>query len=65
MKSGSELAPMIDDREGCMSECFKAVKGNTESIYCIERCNETFNARLKKVVAGVAQSLDGVLTAIK
>lgn len=61
VKGTSELTGIIDDREECMTDCFKARKGNTESIYCIEKCNETFNSRLKKVVANVSQSLESIL----
>jgi hypothetical protein len=52
---------MIDDKEDCIVDCFKARKGNTDSLYCIEKCNEAFNARLKKVVANVSQTLDSII----
>lgn len=29
---------MIDEKEECLSGCFKAVKGTTDSTYCIEKC---------------------------
>lgn len=61
MKVGSELQGTIDDREDCMTDCFKGRKGSTDSIYCIEKCNETFNARLKKTVAEVSHTLDSIL----
>ena len=61
MKPGSELQGIIDDREECMTDCFKARKGNTDSVYCIERCNETFNARLKKVVVNVSHTLENII----
>ncbi len=44
---------MIDEREECMTDCFKGRKGTTDSVYCMERCNETFNSRLKKVVLNI------------
>ncbi len=53
LRSGSELQGIVDEKETCIADCFKARKGNTDSIYCIEKCNETTNARLKKVVAAV------------
>ncbi|TNV85738.1 hypothetical protein FGO68_gene4005 [Halteria grandinella] len=61
LKGASEIQPMVDERESCMTECFKAVKGNTESIYCIERCNESFNNRLKKILAGVTQTMEAII----
>lgn len=38
-----------------------ARKGNTDSIYCIERCNENTNARLKKLVAQFGQALESIV----
>jgi len=61
MQTGSELTGMIDDKEDCIVDCFKARKGNTDSLYCIEKCNEAFNARLKKIVANVSQTLDSII----
>lgn len=58
LKANSELRGIVDDREECMTECFKPKKGGTESVYCIEVCNETFNARLKKVVASLSQAIE-------
>jgi len=52
---------MIDEKEECMTDCFKGNKGSTDSVYCIEKCNETFNNRLKKVVLNVAQTIDSIV----
>jgi hypothetical protein len=60
VRAGSEVQGMLDEKEECMAECFKARKGSTDSVYCIERCNETFNARLKKVVANVSQTFESL-----
>jgi len=43
-----EIANSVDEREECMTSCFIARRGSTDSEYCIERCNETFNNSLKK-----------------
>lgn len=61
LQSGSEIAQIVDEKEACIADCFKARKGNTDSIYCIERCNETTNARLKKVVARVGQGIEEIV----
>lgn len=61
MKASSELQGMIDEKEGCMTDCFKSRKGNTDSIYCIEKCNESFNSRLKKVVVNVAHTFESIV----
>jgi hypothetical protein len=33
----------MDEKENCLGTCFKPIKGNTEGIFCIEKCNEAFN----------------------
>ena len=33
---------MQDEKETCLANCFKPVKGTTESTYCIEKCNEDY-----------------------
>jgi len=57
----SEIESIIDEKEECIAGCFKARKGNTDSIYCIERCNEATNARLKKLVAVFGQALESMV----
>ena len=57
----SEIESIIDEKEECIAGCFKARKGNTDSIYCIERCNEATNSRLKKLVAVFGQALESMV----
>ena len=48
---------IIDEREECITHCFKARKGSTDSVYCIEKCNESFNARLDKTLINTSLEL--------
>lgn len=52
---------MLDEKEDCISDCFKARKGNTDSLFCIEKCNEGFNQRLKKVLIRVGQQMEEIV----
>jgi hypothetical protein len=52
---------MIDEREDCNADCFKARKGTTDSVYCIEKCNETFNMRLEKTLMNTTNEFKNIL----
>lgn len=56
-----ELQDMLDEKEECLTDCFKARKGTTDSSLCIEKCNETFNMRLEKTLVNTASELSKAL----
>ena len=56
-----ELNDVVDEKEECLTTCFKGRKGTTDSIYCIEKCNETFNMRLEKTLMNTSNELKSVL----
>ena len=56
-----ELNEMIDEKEECLTDCFKPRKGTTESVYCVEKCNETFNMRLEKTVLNVRDAMKDIM----
>ncbi len=57
----SELESIIDDKEECIATCFFGRKGIADGIYCIERCNEQMNSRMKKLVAEFGQALEAIV----
>ena len=40
------MEQIIDEREKCMAGSFLPKKGTTDSIYTIEKCNQTFYKEL-------------------
>ena len=57
-----QLTQIYDEKEECTTNCFKPVKGSTEQLYCIEKCNEAFNQRLEKNVMQTYDEIKRVLT---
>ena len=49
-----EVARAVGEREECMTGCFIARRGSTDSEYCIEKCNEAFNNSVQKTLAKVS-----------
>ena len=56
-----ELTEIIDEKEDCITNCFKAKKGSTDSLLCIEKCNETFNMRLEQTLFRASSTFKEVL----
>ena len=56
-----DLKSGLDEREACMAECFMPKRGNTDQVYCIERCNEGFDARIKKVLKRTSDVMQALI----
>ena len=52
---------IMDEKEECLTDCFIARKGTTDAEYCIERCNESFNQKLSKVLMNTSNIMASVI----
>lgn len=59
--NSKEIIEIHDEREECLTECFIARKGSTDAEYCIEKCNETFNQRMSKVLITTSNILASII----
>ena len=46
----SILKSVIDEKEACISHCFLPVKGKTDAMYCMEKCNKKFDLHMGKIL---------------
>ncbi len=57
-----ELNEMLDEKEEGIASCFKAVRGNQDSLLCMEKVNQVFNRRLEHTFLATTQTFKQMLS---